>query len=611
MMKKIISKISKIRKEKFVFILIIFIVIVIMGLYQTFSMLTESIGVSYSNNTKTYSFIIGSNKENEIIIKENDTKFVDVLIKNDKEIDLTYALYYNLDKEVEDITIGYLEETKEKPNGIILANDSKVISLKIINNSNQIVKINIGINSGTLNGGEIKKSGTRITEVITNLDKEKVNRPELGNDLIPVYYNLDNNKWYKADESNQNSKHKWYNYDIEEKMWANAVLVSDTTKTSYLNAPIGTPLQEQDIKAFFVWIPRYKYRIWNILGDTNKEIYNAKDNGVEIKFESGTNSTGNLKCMYNNNLTNVKNDNCQINGKELTENIDNIDTEIWYTHPAFTYGEKELTGIWIGKYETTGSIDNPTILPDTNALRNINISSSFTATKLINTYIRNSNLDSHLIKNTEWGAITYLTNSIYGLCNKEKCEEIFNNNSKLGITGRSSGSPNEKATNDGIYSYDGYMIIEESKDNTRDFSKIASTTKNIYGIYDLSGGLSEYVMGNMQSIDKELNTQNSGTNWNKTRTLAPKYYDNYAYGDSSDDNNAMLRTRIGDATGEITIDNNEKKTTWNNDNEISFVNKDNSWFIRGGDATEPSGIYNYKSTKGEAKNNIGFRISLA
>lgn len=607
MLEKIINKIGK---GKFGFILIIFIVIVIMGLYQTFSMLTESGGISYSNNTKTYSFIIGSNKENELIIKENDTKYVDVSIKNDKEIDLTYALYYNLDKEVKDITIGYIEETNAKPTGTILANDTKVISLKIINNSNQIVKINIGINSGTLNGGEIKKSGTRITEEITNLDKEKVNRPELGNDLIPVYYNINNNKWHKADESNQNNKYKWYDYDIEEKMWANAVLVSDQTKTSYLNAPIGTPLQEQDIKAFFVWIPRYKYKIWNIIGETNKEIYNAKEKGIEIKFESGINSTGNLKCIYNSNLNNAKNDNCQINDKDITDN-NNIETEIWYTHPAFTYGGKELTGIWIGKYETTGSTDNPTILPDALALRNINISSSFTTTKLINSYTINSNIDAHLIKNTEWGAITYLTNSIYGLCNKEKCEELFNNNSKLGITGRSSGSSNGKENDDGTYSYDGYKIIEKSKDNTRDFSIIASTTKNIYGIYDLSGGLSEYVMGNMQSIDKELNNQSSGTNWNKTRTLAPKYYDIYAYGDSSNDNNAMLRTRYGDATGEITIDNNEKKTTWNNDNEISFVNKDNSWFIRGGDATDTSGIYNYKSTKGEAKNTIGFRISLA
>ena len=117
--------------------------------------------------------------------------------------------------------------------------------------------------------------------------------------------------------------------------------------------------------------------------------------------------------------------------------------------------------------------------------------------------------------------------------------------------------------------------------------------------------------GDLNNEDKELNNQSSGTNWNKTRTLAPKYYDIYAYGDSSDDNNAMLRTRYGDATGEITIDNNKKKTTWNNDNEISFVNKDNSWFIRGGDATETPGMYNYKSTKGEAKNTIGFRISLA
>ena len=90
-----------------------------MGLYQTFSLLTDSAGISYSNNTKTYQFVIGGKEENEILISENDSKYIDVLIKNDKELTLSYALYYNLDKDNNDITIGYLKESNSKPSGTI------------------------------------------------------------------------------------------------------------------------------------------------------------------------------------------------------------------------------------------------------------------------------------------------------------------------------------------------------------------------------------------------------------------------------------------------------------------------------------------------------------
>ena len=41
----------------------------------------------------------------------------------------------------------------------------------------------------------------------------------------------------------------------------------------------------------------------------------------------------------------------------------------WATHPAFSWLDsdgngEELNGLWIGKYETTGSAINPTILPN-------------------------------------------------------------------------------------------------------------------------------------------------------------------------------------------------------------------------------------------------------
>ena len=592
---------SKIGKGKFSFILIVFILIVIMGLYQTFSLFTQSEGISYSNNTKTYTFIIGDTKENEIAIDANDSKYIDISIKNDKGIDLSYALYYNLDNASDDVLVGYLKETSAKPNDTIKSDELKIISLKVINNSDKITKIKIGINSGTTKGGELKQGGTRVTEEITNLDKSESNKPELDNNLIPVYYNEETNKWYKADESNSNKKYKWYDYSNKE--WANAIIVNENTRNNYLNEKPGTLINDQDILAFFVWIPRYKYQVWNINREINdNNSYDALNKGINIKFESGITSTGNLICTYNKNSDETLKDNC---------NKTNEDEEIWYTHPAFTYGEKELTGFWIGKYETTGTLDKPTILPNNLSIRNINISGAFNISKVINTYKVNSNIDAHLLKNTEWGAVTYLTHSIYGICDEEKCIEISNNNSTKGITGRSSGSyENIDKNEEGNYTYNGYLV---DNDKEKDLTKIASSTKNIYGVYDLSGGLSEYVMANMETSNKTINIQKSGNTWNKTNHLSNKYYNIYAYGETTNDNNAFKRAILGDATIEVTINNDNKITTWNNreNKEISFVNKDNAWLVRGGSATSQTGIFSYTNKNGDKDNDVGFRISLS
>ena len=594
---KINSFSKKIGKINYILLLIVLSSLIIMGLYQTFSLLTESQGVSYSNGTKTYKFIIGNNEENNISIAENDNKYIDISILNDKEIDLSYSLYYKTDSKQEDLIIGFLNESSSKPEGKITKGEKKVISLKVINNTNSQVNLKIGVNSGTIDGGELKKSGTRITEEISNLDELRVNEPELSNNLIPVYYNIETHKWHKADESNMNIEHKWYNYSSKEKMWANAIIVTEQTKNNYLNIKPGSIINDQDIIAFFVWIPRYKYHIWNLkdeIPNQNEYIYDAINNGIDIKFEQGLNTTGNITCNYNKRTI------CKKNNTEVNDN------DLWYTHPAFTYGEKELTGFWIGKYKTSGTNEEPRILPNNIAIRNIDISEEFTISKKMSDYIINSNLDAHLMKNTEWGGVAYLVHSIYGICN-EKCVKVKTNNSKLGITGRSSGKENLDEINDnGNYTYDGYTITENNITNDNDISKISSTTNNIYGIYDLSGYISEYVMGNMVTSKNTFNNEKSNNKWNKAQNLSNRYYDKYSYGITNKDNAALNRSILGDATKEVTIIENNIITNWNNEKELAFVSENNAWFLRG-----ESSIFNYKSTNGEKNIKYGFRISLS
>ena len=87
----------------------------------------------------------------------------------------------------------------------------------------------------------------------------------------------------------------WYNYSNKE--WANIVLVDSDSRSTYLNTT-GKTVNQDDILAYYVWIPRYKYKVWNInkvVGTTNY-IYDAYNTGIDIIFENGTETTGTITC---------------------------------------------------------------------------------------------------------------------------------------------------------------------------------------------------------------------------------------------------------------------------------------------------------------------------
>jgi hypothetical protein len=115
----------------------------------------------------------------------------------------------------------------------------------------------------------------------------------------------------------------------------------------------------------------------------------------------------------------------------------------------------------------------------------------------------------------------------------------------------------------------------------------ASTTGNISGIYDMSGGTSEYVMGKGFS------------NYNIPEPNDTKYYDYYEEAIGI----------LGDATSEVT---SNETNLWYND-EADFVDQLNGWFQRGGinDSKTSAGIMNYDSTYAGGHINSGFRIILA
>ena len=389
----------------------------------------------------------------------------------------------------------------------------------------------------------------------TYKDNSSANTPILFKNMVPIKY--ENNKWIIADLGQ-----KWYDYDAKE--WANAVVLnSGVTKN------VGDEVTEEEISLWYVWIPRYKYTIFN--GNNGS----AAAQLINVTFESGVSRTGTVTCSDN------------ADGSETCSTITNGTST--YTHPAFKFGNTELTGFWVGKFEisTTDSTCNSsassancnkvltmTIKPNVSSWRYATISNHFTSIQNAKTTYGINNADSHMLKNMEWGAVAYLKQSKYG----------------LGTT--------DIAVNPGYYTGGG--TSDAYKTNVAQ-----STTGNIYGVYDMSGGAWERVMGNMKNSSNAFSSSYAGF------TTAPdaKYYDSYKYDTSS---TSHARGKLGDATKETLATFGKASGGWYLD-YANFPYSSDFWFFRGGkyDSGSYAGVFTFGSNDGRDHYNHSARAILS
>ena len=491
-------------------------------------------------------------------------------------------------KEKFNVTLNVTNGTSDNNTLKVVSGDNAIFT--IIPNGGYTLDIESQTCEGTLSSTGIytinnitENKECNLTLKQGNLDKSGANSPDLVQGLIPVVYY--NNKWVKADESNSNSTYQWYDYD--NKKWANAVLVTSTNRSKYQNASAGTAITVSDILAYYVWIPRYKYKVWNINKVIGTDSYDAYNTGIDIVFENEKESTGTISCTYSyaepSSSANSPNERCTGSNGD------------YYTHPAFTFGSDELNGFWIGKFELTGSSSKLTILPSASSLREQSVSSFSTmiqnmqaSSNIYGLSTSRTNTDSHMLTNYEWGAVAYLTNSKYGRCTNNSCVEVTINNCSSYITGIAG---------------DGISASESSTTCTTASNKyngvkgmMASTTGNITGVYDMSGGAIEFTMGNVSKSSGSYTfyPSDSGfaSSWYTTSTA--KYLTTYAYaGYSYDNQTAYNITRLGDATGEIVLSaDGSGAGGWYSDYS-RLPCSDAPWFSRGGtfDKGVNSGIF--------------------
>ena len=537
-----------------------------------------------------------------------------------------------------------------------------------------------------------------VSEAGYNQEKG-VDEPRILNGMTPVMFNLptDTEKGYPIKQGEQGfQENSWYDYTKSE--WANAV----TEDGSY-----------------WVWIPRYAYKI-----TYNNPSDKSQGGKIDVKFLIGTTDE-----YYTDETKTTK-----ATAKRATSADEEVDTTTdYYVHPAFTnessigYAnggwDKELTGIWLAKFEagyasgnnnapvkassvnytqmaswvrakeagTTDSsaqparnwldgiygtitgqdtngnniygwkngqqtaIKYPTFQPRTYSMNYINVNDSYNISKALteegNIYgLSSLTTDSHLIKNSEWGAVAYLAQSKYGnngtepyinnvtlnSGNRQRTDDMAGRtgvDSVYAVTGITTGSTSAggvETTIDKINGTTGNTANGDVYTWNQKTGQKSSSTLNMYGVFDMSGGVWERTAGYISNGDWYLFEYSSSFSNNKVST---KYATIYPIDKSQDDSsksydisteeksnkvyetlstaNYKTNKRIyGDAIRE-TSSSGTGQTNWNKDLSY-FPSLHLPFILRSSlfDGGSNSGLFSFYRANGGSGSSYGFRAVL-
>ena len=456
-----------------------------------------------------------------------------------------------------------------------------------------------------------------------------VNKPDLMSGMMAIKFTEPTDITEGKDEKvSDSSKNDWYNYS--EKKWANA---------------------KTNDESMWVWIPRYAYKI------------NKSNQTFDVVFLVGTTDN-----YYD------KDGKLQTAKRQTSETDIPDATKDYVVHPAFTnesnigYAnggwKKELTGIWVSKFEAgyaggennsadqvdsnvnysqstswvwsgeagtssdslqparnfyevygskTTAIKYPTFQGLTYSMNYINHSDAFSISRALtddnNIYkLSNKETDSHLIKNSEWGAISYLGQSQYGLNGTNiRINNLTLNNSKptiYAVTGYAA-----KTLQDGDTKLEDARPVSSTEKVykwTEKEGQTASCTGTIYGIYDMSGGAWERTAAIVNNGNENLNIygksiMNALNNGNSSAyvTVYPKGEISGQSMDDASKYNYAANTKIyGDAIRE-TSTAGLGQTSWYSDYS-NFVGIDTPFFLRGGRYWEPNvdGLFSFNRVGG-------------
>lgn len=434
-------------------------------------------------------------------------------------------------------------------------------------------------------------------------EEKQVNCPQLLEGMIPVY-------WTSTGEEIEigNVEQEWKKwYDYSQQKWANAV----------------TKDENGNITGYWVWIPRYEYKITNP--------GTAEESEVLIKFIKTSQTTPDEGYTYihpafmdgtKNGFSNGEWDKeipgfwvakymAGFQASTINESgaLTNEDDTVVYSSLFYTSYNSLFTSNALGQELTQSrynlqNISYPVFSPLTYAYNVISVGDCYTISRKIadktSLYgLKNNETDSHLMKNSEFGAVVYLAHSAYGT-------------NRQPIT---ANTKNINNTSNNIFGVTGYA-------STNPMGINASSTKNMSGVFDLVGCAYEHVSAYLANGNEVLRLQGQSiTQYNeqlgKYNTNSTKYTTVYKCGntDTAIENyniykNFKTLEKHGDAIVETSESSDEISATSWQSGKSQYPTTNNPFFVRTIPYNETASMFGYSRTTGQANINVGFRAVL-
>ena len=132
---------------------------------------TQIISADLNSNGKVVIHYLDEN--NKIVIAKNSDTEINLVLTSLNEIDSKYEIYYNIltdNVDNEDIEVGYTSTSFDSVVGTISSNGTKTVVLKLINNSDIDVQIEIGCEGGLVNNELVLTKGITTNHEINDGD---------------------------------------------------------------------------------------------------------------------------------------------------------------------------------------------------------------------------------------------------------------------------------------------------------------------------------------------------------------------------------------------------------------------------------------------------------
>ena len=414
---------------------------------------------------------------------------------------------------------------------------------------------------------------------------ETPNKPALDNTMVPVYYDETNSVWKVCSDTDTTN---WYKYEAEDVSKAGTE-AGDTHKNRWANVMLTDLIQvEKDGTTYNTETIKTKLadnKLSDLVGATV-----TTEGSMLVTYYSEASKT--TIVGYSDSRGFVDTDGKTPSDMQTPTTSINVKGTIGTTayeyyrpHPAFETDlnqggwSKKITGIWVGKFETTGTISEVTTLSNTVALKDKTIGDLWNSLK---NNFKAKTTESHMMKNSEWGACSYLAESKFG-------------RNEVAIT---------KNVNTSFYTGDGdYKDSEKQKQ---------STTGNIYGVYDTVGGTYEYVASYIPNEKIAKGNQFASTNGTKNnKTESTQYSTVYQYNSTSDlatnNYNLTLNKVFGDGICE-TSSASFLTSSWHSASS-RFAHSSAPFFARGGYYNDSgAGSFRFYDGGGSAVSADGSRV---